>query len=413
MNRIIIIVLLATLFAYACSKMDHPVEQVFETYANGNIKIKHILKSKTDTFNYIAETYYENGQLKSVGTMQDSVVVGYWREYFENGNLKQNGNYAIDDSLNNGNWTYSYKRPVRGKDGSILKKFDGWTCSVAEFAREKKNLHVCKVGPWVHYHENGEVKSKGSYKNGWPDGKWIEYADNGKKILLANYENGQPIYQWTYWYPSGQLMKVVDHTGSMKLLMEAYNEQGVQQIINGRGQFMEVDPIQSSELFMATYDKGIMNGSYKKYFNNGKIEEEGNFLNGKRHGLWTLYQFHFGKWIERTYSNDTLNGYVYEFSNNDTMRIQYFVNGLEHGISKHYEYGISNGYPKQISFVECWNMGKRHGIREMYDLNGDLTELDYFYADEYIGYEIFNKNKILDRSISDKDKEKFKHLDAH
>ena len=348
--------------------MNNTVERVFETYANGNIKIKHILKSKTDTSHYIAETYYENGQLKSLGSMQDNIVVGYWRYYFENGNLRQKGNYAIDDSLNKGNWTYSYKRPIRDKDGNILKEFNGWMCSVAEDAREKKNLHVCKVGPWVYYHENGKMKSKGYYKNGWPDGRWLEYADNGRKILLANYENGQPTKQWRYWHPNGQLMKVIHHTDSTKILMEAYNPQGEQQVIKGRGQFIEVNPI-TSESFMATYENGIMVGPYKKYFNNGKIEEEGHYLDGNRHGLWTLYQFYFGKWIERTYSNGVLNGYVYEFIGNDTTHIQYFENGLEHGISKRFEYGISNGSPKQISLIERWNKGKRHGIREKYDLS--------------------------------------------
>lgn len=58
-------------------------------------------------------------------------------------------------------------------------------------------------------------------------------------------------------------------------------------------------------------------------------------------------------------------------------------------------------------------MGKRHGIRERYDLDGYLTELEYFYNNEYVGYEIFNKNKISERSISAKDKLKFKNLDRH
>jgi antitoxin component YwqK of YwqJK toxin-antitoxin module len=396
----------------ACSETSNTIERAHETYPNGNVKVKYIFKSTTDTTHYLAETYYETGKLKSVGSMQDSIIVGYWRYYFENGNLKQKGNYAIDDSLNNGDWTYTYKKQIRGENGNILKKFDGWMCSVEAFAREKRNLHICKTGSWTYYYENGKVKSKGSYKNGLRDGRWSEYADNGKKILSANYENGKPIKQWTYWYPNGQLMKVICQTDSTELLIEAYNQHGDKEVINGKGRFTEIDKNASNSFVITTYENGIKNGPYKKYFK-GKIEEDGNYLNGNRHGLWTNYLFHFGKWIETTYNNGVRNGYVYEYSGKDTMRIQYFSNGLEHGVSKYYEYGVSHGNPKQISIVECWDMGKRHGIRERYERNGDLTELEYFYNNEYLGIEIFNKNRMAKRSISEKDKMKFKHLGSH
>jgi len=337
MNKISIF-LMNILLLCACSETSNTIERAHETYPNGNVKVKYIFKSTTDTTHYLAETYYENGKLKSVGSMQDSIKVGYWRYYFENGNLKQKGNYAIDDSLNNGDWTYTYKKQIRG-------------------------------------------------------------------------ENGKPIKQWTYWYPNGQLMKVICQTDSTELLIEAYNQQGDKEVINGKGQFSEINNI-TSDSFVTTYENGIKNGPYKKYYK-GKIEEDGNYLNGNRHGLWTNYLFHFGKWIETTYNNGVRNGYVYEYSGKDTMRIQYFSNGLEHGVSKYYEYGVSDGNPKQISLVERWDMGKRHGIRERYDLDGYLTELEYFYNNECVGYEIFNKNKISERSISAKDKLKFKHLDRN
>ena len=34
-------------------------------------------------------------------------------------------------------------------------------------------------GPWVEYHDNGQVWFKGSYRDGKREGLWIGYYDNG------------------------------------------------------------------------------------------------------------------------------------------------------------------------------------------------------------------------------------------
>ena len=36
-----------------------------------------------------------------------------------------------------------------------------------------------KDGPWVSYHENGQLWTKGTYKNGKKDGPWVGYEDDG------------------------------------------------------------------------------------------------------------------------------------------------------------------------------------------------------------------------------------------
>ena len=36
-----------------------------------------------------------------------------------------------------------------------------------------------KDGPWVSYHENGELRNKVNYKNGGYKGGWVNYWPNG------------------------------------------------------------------------------------------------------------------------------------------------------------------------------------------------------------------------------------------
>ncbi|OFX23629.1 MAG: hypothetical protein A2033_15655 [Bacteroidetes bacterium GWA2_31_9] len=45
-----------------------------------------------------------------------------------------------------------------------------------------------------------------------------------------------------------------------------------------------------------------------KYYQNGNIEVEGDFENGKRTGKWTYYYDSGNKWSEGTFENDLSNG---------------------------------------------------------------------------------------------------------
>ena len=48
-------------------------------------------------------------------------------------------------------------------------------------------------GVYEEYYENGQLKSKGTYKNNVPDGVWEEYK-NGRLKSKTTYKNGEIIY---------------------------------------------------------------------------------------------------------------------------------------------------------------------------------------------------------------------------
>ncbi|MDP2160197.1 MAG: hypothetical protein Q8K02_06925 [Flavobacterium sp.] len=82
--------------------------------------------------------YYQNGKIKSV-TNTDILTglrIGFWNEFYENGQLKESGNYKLD----------SYKQ-----------------CCTAGLCDE---FYSYKFGEWLYYHQNGKLKAKGIYKIG-------------------------------------------------------------------------------------------------------------------------------------------------------------------------------------------------------------------------------------------------------
>lgn len=385
---------------YSCNQSEKTNEIIVEKFNNGNIKIKRQLTSMNDTTNFIYLEYYENGQLMRSGPMKDSIIYGQWKFYYDNGKLKEQGTFIIDDSLNSGEWTYRYIMPLKDEKGNIINEPDSLWSRAYRIEREKKNLHVCKEGGWEYYHENGVIKSKGNYEKGRLSGKWSEYSTLGQLILESYYEKSRPIQKWKYWYSNGQLMKVIQHTDSNELLLEAYDKQGNVKIINGNGIFYEPHPSDTSKSILATYKNGILNGQYIQYFDNGKIEEKGQFKNGKTDGKWFYYYYYYGLRFIRDYKGGLPHGYFYMFSTRgDTTQVRYFVDGLEHGVRRDYE-----GAKGIVTLIEPWNMGIRHGIRRFFNYNGDPELFEYFYNDEIVAEERFSKLILVERKVLNNEK---------
>lgn len=84
--------------------------------------------------------YFKNGMVKSIGNFEDffaknySFRIGLWSEFYENGKLKESGNYKLD--------TY-----VECCSSGLC---DGY--------------YSYKIGEWIYYYDNGQLKAKGTYR---------------------------------------------------------------------------------------------------------------------------------------------------------------------------------------------------------------------------------------------------------
>ena len=74
-----------------------------------------------------------------------------------------------------------------------------------------------RVGPWVTYHDNGQLQFKGTYKDGKKHGPWVQYFDmtqDGKGILFSKgtYKDGKREGFWIYNNDFGKLRKDIAGT---------------------------------------------------------------------------------------------------------------------------------------------------------------------------------------------------------
>ena len=60
-------------------------------------------------------------------------------------------------------------------------------------------------GPWVRYHDNGQLAGEGTYKDGEKDGPWVHYWDNRGLWHKGSYKDGQNDGPWIEYWENGQL----------------------------------------------------------------------------------------------------------------------------------------------------------------------------------------------------------------
>jgi antitoxin component YwqK of YwqJK toxin-antitoxin module len=154
------------------------------------------------------------------------------------------------------------------RDGLHFKKFSevpftGKTTGKKQVTFKNGKEH----GPWVYYHDNGQLWKKGNYKNGEKEGLGVFHHQNGHLGSKGNYKNGKKHGPWVVYHFNGQLSSKVNWMG------------------------------------------GKMKGPWVSYYDNGQLRQKGNFKNGKKHCSWDKY-YHIGTLLRKqtTFKNGKKQG---------------------------------------------------------------------------------------------------------
>src|SRR5690606_39709690 len=89
------------------------------------------------------------------------------------------------------------------------------------------------------------------------------YRRNGMYESLGRYEKDRPVGKWENYYANGQLESEV-YYGNTTFTRTVFDSLGNPQVTNG-------------------------NGRQVKWHDNGAVEEEGDFVDGRREGTWYGY----------------------------------------------------------------------------------------------------------------------------
>lgn len=160
--------------------MKNKLEDINRVFINAFIVIitllliescKEIRDKRNSSFSHhcveIKKEYYQNGLLKEVGAIVDSIKQGYWLTYDSVGRLESECVYV--DDIFNGPFTLYYPNGKIMVEGFMLDS--AW------------------IGKRIYYYVNGNIKEIGFYENGNMDSVWTTFDENGsidKKIIYKN-----------------------------------------------------------------------------------------------------------------------------------------------------------------------------------------------------------------------------------
>jgi antitoxin component YwqK of YwqJK toxin-antitoxin module len=156
------------------------------------------LPNTQEPFSGYAKQVYENEQIEVLAKFKDGYVVRV-KQWQENGTPR---------------WDFGFTEGNRGIEG-IPWKEEGETI----YQRPKD-------GPETFWHENGQKKSEGNYKDGVIHGPAIGWHKNGQKAYEANYIKGKENGLSTEWYENGQIKLKIQFKDGKALSADAWKPNG-------------------------------------------------------------------------------------------------------------------------------------------------------------------------------------------
>ena len=270
----------------------------------------------------IVEIKYENGQ-EITETEQEIQNIDYREKLDKNDNVIYSGTYK--DSLPIGihrefdskgkitnAWIYNEKGIILG-EGIVDKKGkkqgewsffyeNGDVKSKGEFKNDKE------IGNWKYFFSGGLIEQKGRYIKGKPDGLWEWFYASGKKRRTGNFYKGKEDGLSIEYSEDGTIMSNGEYSDGEKTGFWTYNvgdytEKGNYKFGLKDGIWKHYYATQILQ-FKGLFIQGAANGKHIYYYPNGKILETQNYLMGSREGRWKRYDKNGQLIITITYKND-------------------------------------------------------------------------------------------------------------
>ncbi len=223
---------------------------------------------------------------------KNNLKQGKWYVFWDNGNIKQEGNYRDDkkdgyfkDYAENGDLisVTKYLNDIRQDEAAEIKKLD----IVNEYYPDGK-LKVSQTyrngipeGIRREYNELGQIVQSFIFtkgirigegivrEDGAREGHWIEFYPDSTLKSEGDYKDDKPVGDWKYFYPNGKVEQTGKYTSTGKL--------------TGTWKWYYSDSQLKVE---ESYRNGVKDGLRTEYSEDGKVMEEGEYVDGREDGPW-------------------------------------------------------------------------------------------------------------------------------
>lgn len=317
-------------------------------------------------------------------------------------------------------WKKNYFQPlsyfliasIDKKANSIVNKPDSRSKEFVKWAIEElvkvRDLHFNKNGKTfsTEYYNDGQLAAVGELKNDKIVGPFTGYYSSGYLKSKGNFdEAGKKTGEWNYYYDNGALVRTVQHTSDVNYTYKIYYQDGTlkeegtvkNEMYDGLIKvYSESGALQKA--INASQDK--FNGLYTSYYDFGTKRGEVNYVNGQQEGTYTNYfvngvlkskgEYKAGK-EQGPYKEYYISGKLSAEGTMENDKLNgewkwYHENGKLRKVGK-YKNGVEDGL--WVSYDES---GKR--IDESIFVNGSLENQKDFDNDKAYSEYVYSGNKL-------------------
>lgn len=372
-------IILVLFFGLVCSleSFSQTGYQTF-TYPSGRVSSEGYLRDGQP--DGLWKTYYESGQLKSIGKRTNFLLDSTWVFFSEVGDTTLLVNYR--NGVKNGpRFTYGeedvlmepFVNDVRQGEGKRYDKhghliqtinfingfeeglspvFDT-TGNLREIITYRKGFIMTREalnrydregkrhGYWKTFYDDWSLHTECYYRHGLRDGFYKEYDERGNLKRITKYVNdveqvldGQmmPLIVQHEYYPSGRVRREASfRDGRREGVWREFDEDG--NVINSQ-----------------TYKNGALIGSgivdtdgkrrgeYKEFYPDSTLRAEGIYINGERSGEWRFYYSNGQLQEVGTYKEGQPDGaWTWYYDNGQVQIEEQFYKGQPNGPYKEYD----------------------------------------------------------------------------
>ncbi|MGR3951771.1 MAG: hypothetical protein QRY74_02485 [Chlamydia sp.] len=334
--------------------------------------------------------WYSQGRLKREWQFMQGLLEGHAIEWHENGQKAGNELYKhgkltgekkrwSDDGTLCFQGSYSEGKAV-GKHLSI------YPLSNQIFIEEQFDMDGLYNGIQRSYYPNGGLQAVALYEHGVLDGIKEKYSESGEKILSLSYSKGLLHGPFMHTLPNGMVESRLYEEG----------------LPSGEWTLMRSETGKAKIYSQATYERGLISGSYKEFYGDGELSLSIPFKDGLRDGKAIIYNNNGTPSVSTEYVRGMQEGemLIYypsgllskrsQFHHNhlDGEEVSYHENGREKSRSC-YRAGFLDGAVSEHSeegtllYEGVYVKGKRDGIFRKYNSDGTL-KIEFIYDSDRI-----------------------------
>jgi uncharacterized protein len=148
--------------------------------------------------------YFENGQLKEQIPYKNNSLNGEYKAFYESGQLRVQGIYKSGKMTDAWKYWHLNGRPM----SEALYTDDGELIDLQAWDESGKQTIKDCTGVAILLYPNGKPMSQVSYRKCKMHGQWITWFEDGQIESEIYYEDGIPAGIWKYWNPDGTVQKI-------------------------------------------------------------------------------------------------------------------------------------------------------------------------------------------------------------